>query len=149
MFRKNLHYSNGKKVESFGLFIVPVVITLMSFPLIPKYPVPVSIVIVTLAVTIILSSLCFLLMGLKMDSYLKKHNFHLWKKSKSFSLKERTKASKEKDSLVMQIPCLEKLLKIVNKIAFILFVVWTLIFLVIYSLIICSAICDWPFRALS
>ena len=149
MFEKNLHYSNGKKIEPFWLFIAPMVITFMSFPLIDKYPVPFAIVLVFLFATIILSGLCFFLTGLKANSYLKKHQFKLWKKSKSRSFWERREAQKEIHSMTLQIPQLEKLYKFSNKIAFILLSIWTLIFLVVYSLIICSFIWDWPFRPVS
>jgi hypothetical protein len=148
MFRKNLHYLDGKKVESFGLFIAPIVITLMSFPLIHKYPVPFAIVLVSLGITIILSSLSFLLTSFKANSYLKKYHFQLWKKYRSRSFRERREAQKEINSMVLQIPQLEKPFKYSNNIAYILFVIWTLIFLGIYSLIICSAIWDWPFCSL-
>jgi hypothetical protein len=52
-------------------------------------------------------------------------------------------------SMLLQVPYLEKIYKTANKIAFTLLLIWTLIFIVIYSFIICSFIWDWPFRPLS
>lgn len=149
MFGKNLHYSNGKKVEPFGLFIAPMVITFMSFPLIDKYPVPFSIVLVSLFATIILSSLSFLLTSPKANSYLKKHHSQLWAKRYSRSFRERWEARREIHSMILQVPQLEKLYKLANRIAFTLLSIWTLIFLMVYSLITCSFIWDWPFNSLS
>jgi len=142
MFKNNLYYSDGKKVTSFGLFIAPIAISIVSFPLIAKYPVLIATILVSLAATIILSSLCFSLMGLKANRYFKKNHFQLWKKSKSRSFWERREAQKEINSMVLQIPYLEKPFRYANKIAFILFVIWTLIFLGIFSFIIFSAVWD-------
>jgi len=140
MFKTNLYYSDGKKVISFGLFIVPITIFLVFLlPLATKYPALIAILSVSFAITFVLLLLCCLCVGLKTDRYVQKHNFQLWKKSKSHSLKERREAAKAINSMSMQIPYLEKYLKYLNKIAFILFTIWTLIFLAIFSFIIFSA----------
>lgn len=98
------------------------------------------VILVSLAITIILALLYPLYVGLKTDRYVQKHNFQLWKKSKSHSLKERIEAGKEISAMSIQIPCLEKHVKFANKVAFALLTVWTLIFLGIFSLIIFSVI---------
>lgn len=141
MFKRKLYYSDGKKVPPFWIFILPIAIFIVfGFPLVTKYPVLIAIVLISFFITFILLLLCFLYVGLKIDRYIQKHNFHLWKKSKSHSLRDRREASKEIKSLSMQIPSLEKSSKYANKIAFILLIIWTVIFLGIFSFIIFSDI---------
>ena len=141
MFKKKLYYSDSKKVSPFWIFILPIAIFLVvGFPLVTKYPVPIAILLVSFAITVILASLYPVYVGLKTDRYVQKHKFSLWKKSKSHSLRDRREASKEIRSLASQIPYLEKHVKYANKVAFILLAIWTLIFLGIFSFIIFSAI---------
>jgi hypothetical protein len=141
MFKKKLYYSDGKKASPFWIFIAPIAIFLVfGFPLITKYPVPIVILLVSFAITFIIISLYALYTGLKTDRYVQKHDFQLWKKSKSHSLRDRREASKEIRSLSLQVPYLEKYVKYANRIAFILLTIWTLIFLGIFSFIIFSAI---------
>ena len=139
MFKRNRYYSDGTRTPPFGLFIIPVAIFLVCLPyLANKSPLLMFIILASLGIAIILASLYPLYGGFKINHYVQKHNFQLWKKSKNPSLKERMDASKEINSLVMQTPCLEKYLKHGNKIAFILLIIWTLIFLGIFSFIIFS-----------
>jgi len=141
MFKKNRYYSDGTKVQSFGIFIAPIAISIViGIPLVKKYPVPIVIVLVSFVITIILVSLCSLYVGLKMERYVQKHNFQLWKKLRSHSLRDRTKAARESKSLSLQIPYLIKNKKYADKIIFTLFAIWTLIFLGIFSFIIFSAL---------
>ena len=134
MFKKYLHYSNKRKVAiSFGLlFIVPIaVLSVFFLPLgIEKQPLLIAAVCVSLIINSVFTALCALYVGLKADSYVQKHDFKLWKKSKSTSFKERNEAGKAIDS--MQIPCLEKPLKYANISAFILLTIWALIFIVVF-----------------
>lgn len=125
---------------SFGLFIVPVTI-LFAF-LLPlgarEHPALTAVALVLLAVTVTLSSLCFVYVEFKKGRYAQEHHFLLWKKSKSFSLKDRRAASKEIDSLAMQVPSLERSSKRANRIAFVLFLIWAVVFLAIVLFIMFS-----------
>jgi len=142
VFNKRLYYSDGKKVTSFGLFIVPVAILFVFLlPLgIKNHPILVAAAFVSLAITVILSSLGFLYVGLRIDRYVQKHDFQLWKKSKSPSFKDRREAGKAMNAMSMQTPYLEKYVKYANRIAFTLLTIWTLMFLGIFSFIVFSAI---------
>ena len=134
---KRLYYSDGKKAPTFGIFIAPIAISIViGIPLITKYPVPIAILLVSFVIIFIPILLYALYGAFITDRYLQKHNFHLWKKSKRTSLKDRMEASKEIKSLSMQIPYLEKNKQYADKIIFILFAIWTFIFLVIFSFII-------------
>ena len=139
MFKKKLYYSDGKKMPPFWIFIAPIAISLVvGIPLVTRYPVPIAIVLVSFIIAIILSGLCCAYVGFKIDRYVQKHDFHLWKKSKRHSFRDRREASKEIRSLASQIPYLEKHEKYANKVAFILLTVWTLIFLGVFSFIVFS-----------
>jgi hypothetical protein len=137
MFKIGRYYSDGKKYPPFWMFIAPIVVFLICFPyLIKRNPSLTVIILVSFATTLILISLYSLYVAFITNSYVQKHDFHLWKKSKSPSLKERQEAGREIMSLVSQTPYLEKYEKHANKIAFVLLTIWTLIFLGIFSLII-------------
>jgi hypothetical protein len=140
MLKKYRYYSDGTKVPSFWIFIAPIAISFGCVPLITKYPVPIAIVLVSFGIIFILSGLCCVYVGFKVDRYVQKHDFHLWKKSKMHSYRDRREASKEIRSLASQIPYLEKNKKYADKIIFTLFSIWTLIFLVIFSFIVLSAL---------
>jgi hypothetical protein len=141
MFKKKLYYSDGKKVPPFWVFIAPVAISLVvGIPLVTRYPIPIAIVLGFFIVVIILSGLCYAYVGFKIDRYVQKHDFHLWKKSTRHSYRDRREASKEIRSLVSQIPYLEKHEKYANKVTFILLSIWTLIFLGVFSFILFSAL---------
>ena len=142
MFKKYLYYSEGRTVTiSFGLlFIVPIaVLSVFFLPLgIEKQPLLIAAACVSLVINSIFTALCASYVGLKADRYVQKHDFHLWKKSKSHSLRDRREAAKAIDS--MQIPYLEKPVKYANKVAFVLLIVWILIFLGVFSFIVFSAL---------
>ena len=139
MFKRTLYYSDGKKMPPFWLFIAPIVISLVvGIPLVTRYPVPIAILLVSFVI-IFISILLYALYGAFITNrYVQKHDFQLWKKSKSSSLRERREASKQINSLIMQTPRLEKSLKRANTVAFMLFVIWTLLFLGIFLFIILS-----------
>ena len=130
----------------FWIFIAPIaMLFLFLLPLrAQNQPIIVAAALVSLAITVILSSLYYIYIGFKTDRYIEKHNFQLWKKSKSSSFRERREAGKTISS--MRIPCLEKHIKYANIIAFILFLIWMLIFLGIFSFIVFSAMSGWSFR---
>lgn len=142
MFKKKLYYSDRKKITiSFGLlFILPIaVLSVFFLPLgIEKHLILIAAACISLVINSIFTALCALYVGLKADRYVQKHDFQLWKKSKSPSFRERNEAGKAIDS--MQIPSLEKHVKYVNKLAFTLLIVWTLIFLGGFSFIVFSAL---------
>jgi len=141
MFERNRYYPDGTKVQSFGIFIAPVAISIViGIPLVTRYPIPIAILIVSFGITFVLVLLCSWYAGIKANYYIQKHNFQLWKKSKSNSLRDRMEASRELESLSMQIPYLIKNRKCVDKINFILFAIWTLIFLGVFSFIVFSAL---------
>jgi hypothetical protein len=141
MFGRNRYYSNGEKAPSFGLFIVPIaVFVVFGFPLITRYPVLVAIPLISFCIAFVLILLCCLYVGVKIDSYVLKHDFQLWKRSKSYSLKERREAGKVIDAITMQTPYLEKYVRYANKLAFISLTIWTIIFLICFSFIIFSAL---------
>jgi len=141
MFKRNLYYSDGKKVPPFWIFILPIAIFIVfGFPLVIRYPVLLAILLVSFVITFVPILLYALYVAFITDRYVQKHDFHLWKKSKSHSLRDRREASKEIRSLASQIPYLEKHVKYANKVAFILLAIWTLIFLGIFSFIIFSDI---------
>jgi len=128
-------------VQSFGIFIAPIAISVVvGIPLVTKYPVPIAVLLASFVITFFLVLLCSLYGGLKANYYIQKHNFQLWKKLKSTSLRDRKEAARELKSLSLQIPYLIKNKKCVDKIIFILFTIWTLIFLVIFSFIVFSAL---------
>lgn len=150
MFKRNRYYSDGKKIPPFWIFILPITISFtVGFFLLKKYPIPIAILFVSFCITFVLLSLRLFYGGVKQERYFQKHNFQLWKKSYRRSLRERQEAAKEMGSLVKQITYLEKSLKSENKFAFILLTIWTLIFIVIFSLIIFSAIYGFPFSPLT
>jgi len=141
MFRRNLYHPYGKKPISFKVFIVPIAIFLVCVPYLAKKNLPLMFVIlISLVVTLIFASLGLLYVGLKAGRYLKKHDFQLWKKSKSHSLRERMEAGRTVSTVYMQLPCLAKPLEFANKIAFVLLTIWTIMFLVIFSFVIFSAV---------
>lgn len=141
MFKRNLYYSDGKKVPPFWIFILPIAISLVfGFPLVKRYPVLLAILLVSFVITFIPILLYALYGAFITNRYVQKHDFHLWKKSKSHSLRDRREASKEIRSLASQIPYIEKHVKYANKVAFILLAIWTLIFLGIFSFIVFSAL---------
>ncbi|MFC1677441.1 hypothetical protein ACFL3G_10325 [Planctomycetota bacterium] len=141
IFKSNRYFSDGKKVLPFWIFIAPIIISLVvGIPLVTKYPIPITILLVSFVIIIILASLCLLYEGVKIERYVQKHNFQLWKKSKSHLYRDRREASKEMKSLSTQIPHLERYSKYINRIAFTLLTIWTLIFIGIFSFIIFSAI---------
>jgi hypothetical protein len=128
-------------VQSFGIFIVPIAISIViGIPLVTKYPIPIAILIVSFGITFVLVLLCSSYAGIKANHYFQKHNFQLWKKLRSHSLRDRIEAARELKSLALQIPYLSKNRKCVDKIIFILFIIWTLIFLICFSFIIFSAL---------
>jgi hypothetical protein len=141
MLKINHCYSDKRRISiSFGLlFIVPIAILSIFFlPFgIEKQPLLIAAACVSLTINSIFAVLYALYVGLKADRYVQKHDFHLWKKSKSHSLRERREAARAIDS--MQIPSLEKSFRYANKIAFFLLVVWTLIFFGVFSFIIFTA----------
>lgn len=141
MFKRNLYYSDGKKMPPFWVFIAPIAISLVvGIPLITRHPVPIAILLVSFGIILVAILLYALYGAFITGRYVQKHDFHLWKKSKSPSLRDRREASKEIRSLASQIPYLEKHVKYANKVAFILLAIWTLIFLGIFSFIIFSDI---------
>jgi hypothetical protein len=141
MLKRILCYSVGKKVPPFWIFILPIAIFLVfGFPLVTKYPVPIAVLLIALFITFVLILLCCLYVGLKTDHYVQKHDFRLWKKSKSHSLKERMEAAKEIKALSMQVPDLERCSYYTNGIAFVLLTIWTIIFLLILSFIIFTGV---------
>ncbi|OHB58094.1 MAG: hypothetical protein A2Y12_07415 [Planctomycetes bacterium GWF2_42_9] len=136
MFKRS-HYSDGKRGYPFWIFIVPIIAFVLCFPyLIKGNPGLTVIILIFLFITFIIISLYELYGGFITNHYVQKHNLNLWKKSKSHSLRERQEAGKEINSLVSQIPCLEKHSNLANKIAFRLLTIWTLIFIVISLFII-------------
>jgi hypothetical protein len=72
------------------------------------------------------------------DRYVQKHDFQLWKKSKSASLKDRREAWKAIQAMCMRTPCLEKHMRYADRLAFTLLSIWTLIFLGVLLYIIFS-----------
>lgn len=137
--RRNSYHPDGKRAISFKVFIVPIAIFLVCVPYLAKKDMPLMFVIlISLAITLIFSSLGLLYVGLKADRYLQKNDFQLWKKSKSPSLKERREAGKAISAIYMQVPCLAKPFKLANNIAFVLLIIWTIVFLGIFSFIIFS-----------
>jgi hypothetical protein len=141
MFGRNRYYSDGTKVQSFGIFIAPIAISIViGMPLVTRYPIPIAILIVSFGITFVLVLLCSSYGAIKANYYFQKHNFQLWKKSRSHSLRDRTEAVKELESLSLQIPYLIKKRKFVDHIIFILFAIWTLIFLAVFSFIVFSAV---------
>jgi hypothetical protein len=137
MNRRNPRHPDGKKTISFKMFVVPIAIFLVSVPYLAKKNLPLMFVILaSLAITLILASLGLLYASLKANRYIQKHDFQLWKKIKSHSLKDRMEAGKAMSSIYMQVPCLAKPLELANNIAFVLLTIWTIGFILILSLII-------------
>ena len=140
MFKRNLYYSDGTKVPPFWIFIAPVILLIVpGFPLVTKHPVPLAILLVSFVITFILIAFYFAYVDFITDRYLQKHDFKLWKRTKKSSHRERRQAAKEIESLSRQIPYLIKNKKRVDKVIFILFVIWTLIFLGIFLFIVFTA----------
>lgn len=143
MYRRNLWHLNDKKTISFAVFIAPIAIFVLSVPYLAKKNLPLMVLMMaSLGVALILASLCTFYVGLKADRYVQKHDFQLWKKSKSHSLKDRIEAGRSINAMCMRTPCLEKHMRYANKLAFTLLSIWTLIFLGVFSFIIYSAMCD-------
>jgi len=141
MFFSNRYYSDGKKVPPFWVFIVPIATFLaIGFPLITEYPIPISLLIISFIITILFVGLFMLYEGLKVHSYLKEHNFPLWKKTRVPSYRIRREASKEIISLVSQIPQLENRKKNTDKIAFIFLSAWTIVLVGVFAFILISKI---------
>ncbi len=141
MFKRNLYYSDGKKVPPFWIFIAPIAIFFVCIPYLAKKNLPLMFAILaSLAIILIFASLGFLYVGLRIDRYVQKHDFQLWKKSKSHSFKDRREAGKAMTAMSMRTPCLEKHVRYANKVAFILLTIWTLISLGIFSFMILSAV---------
>lgn len=140
MFEKNIEPSGAKKIPSFGFFIVPFLIFLISFPfLFSKNPPFSGLLFASLAIAILVAASPFFYVQLKASRYFQKNNFPLWKKSKSRLLRERIEASELMSNMVTEIPCLKNSFKLVNKIAFAVLIIWTVIFIIVSSFIIFSA----------
>ncbi len=141
MCLRNIFLHSGEKVISFKVFIVPIAFFLVSLPYLAKKNLPLTFAIfVSLAITLILASLGLFYVSLKADRYIQKHEFQLWKKTKSHSLKDRMEAGKAISSIYVQVPCLAKTLKFANNIAFVLLVIWTITFLLILSFIVLTGV---------
>jgi hypothetical protein len=141
IYKGNSCFLIGKKAISFMIFIIPVAIFLLCIPfLIKKNPPLTFIFLASLAITIIISSSGLLYASIKVERYFQTHDFHLWKKLKSCSLKDRMEAAKAINHLSTQVPELDRCLKHANKIAFILLTTWTIIFLICFSFIIFSVL---------
>ena len=143
MFRRKHRLRYGSKTYPFAIFIAPITISLVvGIPLVTEYPVPIA----TLLVSLIIVFIPILLYGLYgafiTDRYVQKHDFQLWKKAKSPSLKDRREAEEAINALCMRTPCLERRMTYANKLAFTVLTIWTLIFLGVFLFIIFSAIWD-------
>lgn len=140
MFGRNRHYLDATKTYPFWIFIAPFTIFLVvGIPLVTKYPVPIAILLVSLLIIFVPILLYGLYGAFITGRYVQKHDFQLWKKSKSASLKDRREAEKAINAMCMRTPYLEKHMRYANKVAFIVLTIWTLVFLGIFSFIIFSA----------
>ena len=141
MYIRNLCRPIGKKVISFKIFIAPITVFLVCIPYLAKKNLLLTfIILASLAITLILASLGLMFVSLKADRYIQKHDFQLWKKTKSHSLKDRMEAGKAISSIYTQVPCLAKTSEFANNIAFVLLTSWTVIFLLILSFIIFTGV---------
>ena len=141
LFRRDSDDSGRKKTPPFWIFIAPFTITLaVGFPLLPKYPLPIAGLLLSLCVVFSLVFWCLIYVGLKNDSYARKHHFELWKKTKTLPLRARMEAARELTSLLSQVPSLVKLGESVNRFVFIVLAVWILIFICVFSFILFSAL---------
>lgn len=143
MCRRNLWHLDDKKPISFTIFVAPIAIFVISIPYLAKKNIPLLFVMIaSLGVTLILASLGLFFVGLKADRYVQKHDFPLWKKSKSHSLKDRMEAGRSINAMCMRTPCLEKRMRYANKLAFTLLAIWTLLFVGIFSFVVFSEMWD-------
>ena len=129
------------KIISSRIFIAPIAMFLVCVPYLAKRSIPLTFIIfASLSVAIILASIGLLYVSFKIDRYVQENNFQLWKRSKSHSLKERIESGKAIKTMSMQIPQLKECVKRVDKIAFALLAIWTVIFLTILSLVIFTGV---------
>ena len=139
MFRRNRERL-GVKSYPFWIFIAPITIFVaVGFPLIPRYPIPIAVLLVTFSMIFVPLGLYGIYGSFIVGRYVRKHDFQLWKKSKSTSLKAKREAYEAIQAMCMRTPCLGKHLRYSNKLAFTLLSIWTLIFLGVFSFIILSA----------
>lgn len=142
MFKK-LFCSDSKSALPLGIFIVPVLLFLtVGIPFVPRYPIAITIVLVSFIIVFLITGFCYAYRGFKIDRYVQQHDFPLWKKTKIHSYRERREAAIKIRLLASQTPCLEKSRRHIEKIIFILFSLWTLLFLGCFSFILLSALSD-------
>ena len=139
IFKKSGYRRDKEKAISLKIFIVPIVFFLICVPyMAERKPLLAFIAFFSFGITIILVSIYPVYASLKTDSYVQKHDFQLWKKSKSASFKDRREAGKAIKAMDMQVPCLAKRMKLAHRIAFILLTTWSLVFLCILLFVLIS-----------
>jgi predicted permease len=144
MLKRWLYYSKVRKSPPFGLLVVPIAICLVFVPyLAKKHPLLNVIVIVALGIIFVFLSIYGIYGAFITGRYIQKHDFQLWKKSKSSKLRERREAAKEIHATCMRTPHLEKHVRYFNKLAFVLFLIWTLIFVGVYLFAVFSDVETW------
>lgn len=141
MFRRNHQRLDGVKAYPFWIFIAPIAtFVIVGIPLVTRYPVPIAMLTCSFILVFIPIGLHGIYGSFIVNRYVQKHDFQLWKKSKSTSLKDRREAWKAIQAMCVRTPCLEKHMKYANKLAFSLLAIWTLVFVGIFAFIVFSEV---------
>jgi len=139
MFGRNHQRLVGGKQYPFWIFIAPIALLIgAGFPLLTRHPVPIAMAMVSLVIVLVPIALHAVYGSFIVDRHVQEHDFQLWKKSKSASLKDRSEAWEAILSMCRRTPYLEKHLRYTDRLAFILLSIWTLIFLGAFLYILLS-----------